>query len=219
MKNPHLIRNIAIVGNLHHGKTALLDCLTQWTHPFIDAHLEKNQRYTDPHQLERLRGLSLKSQPMSLLLPDEQEKTWLFNLVDTPGHVSFVDEVLAGMVHLADGCVVVVDCVEGVMAGTEQVVKLALKQKIPMTLLVNKMERLIMELKLPLNDAYFKLRHTIEEVNALVRTAAPGQPQRYFAPENGNVCFSSTQYGWCFSLESFAKLYAKKHSTGNSCVC
>lgn len=82
-----------------------------------------------------------------------------------------------------------------------------------LTLVINKVDRLIIELKLPPVDAYFKLLHTIEEVNAIVDANTPaGREAQRLSPELGNVCFASGQHGWIFTLESFAQLYAETHS-------
>jgi U5 small nuclear ribonucleoprotein component len=109
---PEHIRNIAIVGHLHHGKTSLVDVLISQTH---DVHWMpgSDERYTDVHDLERERGLSIKSMPMSMVMQDMKGKSFLLNVMDTPGHVNFSDEVTAA-IRLADGAVVVVDAVEGV---------------------------------------------------------------------------------------------------------
>ena len=65
-----------------------------------------------------------------------------------------------------------------------------------------------MELKLPPGDAYHKLMHTIEEVNMVLSSAETSchASRRRLSPELGNVCFASSQHGWCFSLFSFAKV-------------
>ncbi|XHG02787.1 hypothetical protein AWENTII_006117 [Aspergillus wentii] len=181
---PDQTRNIALVGHLHHGKTAFMDMLVKQTHD-LSERLEKQRgrrkeeqlRYTDVHFMERERGLSIKSAPMSLVLQGTKEKSHLFNILDTPGHVNFVDEV-ATSVRLADGVVLVVDVVEGVQANTEQIIKHAILEDLPLTMVVNKMDRLILELKLPPNDAYFKLKHVIEEVNTVIENTLPGQGER-----------------------------------------
>lgn len=64
--------------------------------------------------------------------------------------------------------VIVVDVVEGVMHGTEQVIRHAMQEKLKMVLVVNKMDRLILELRLPPSEAFFKIKHTIEEVNSVI---------------------------------------------------
>ncbi|KAI9288868.1 P-loop containing nucleoside triphosphate hydrolase protein [Umbelopsis sp. AD052] len=205
MNMPDLIRNVAIVGHLHHGKSSFVDMLIAETHD-IPVNPEKPERYTDTHTLERERGISIKSMPMSLVMQNVKGKSYLLNVLDTPGHVNFVDEVTAA-VRLVDGVVIVVDVVEGVMANTEQIIRHCIRENLKMTLVVNKVDRLILELKLPPTDAYFKLRYVIEEVNSVIRATAGGENIK-MGPELGNVCFASSQFGWCFSLKSFAKIYA-----------
>ncbi|RPA94448.1 P-loop containing nucleoside triphosphate hydrolase protein [Choiromyces venosus 120613-1] len=212
---PDQVRNVALVGHLHHGKTAFMDMLVVETHD-LEGNTEGKKgeqlRYTDTHVVERERGVSIKSSPMSLVLQSSKSKSHLINIVDTPGHVNFVDEVACSM-RVADGIVLVVDVVEGVMVNTEQIIKYAVNENIPMTLALNKVDRLILELKLPPMDAYFKLKHTIEEVNTVIENAAPGRGESMrLSPEKGNVCFASASMGWCFSLASFAKMYADTYS-------
>jgi U5 small nuclear ribonucleoprotein component len=102
-----------------------------------------------------------------------------------------------------------VDVVEGVQVNTEQIIKHAVLQDIPLTLVVNKMDRLILELKLPPNDAYYKLKHVIEEVNTVIENTIPGRgADKRISPEKGNVLFACTSMGWCFTLASFAKMYS-----------
>lgn len=212
---PDQTRNVAIVGHLHHGKTAFMDMLVSQTHDLserlgrrIGRRKEEQLRYTDVHFLERQRGVSIKSAPMSLVLQSTKGKSHLFNVIDTPGHVDFVDEVAAS-VRLADGVVLVVDVVEGVQINTEQIIKHAVLEDLPLTLVVNKMDRLILELKIPPNDAYFKLKHVIEEVNTVIENVLPGQgAKRRLSPEKGNVLFACSAMNWCFTLQSFARTYA-----------
>ncbi|KAL4872151.1 hypothetical protein BDV12DRAFT_162379 [Aspergillus spectabilis] len=215
---PEQIRNVAIVGHLHHGKTAFMDMLVLQTHDLAERldkktgrKREEQLRYTDVHHLERERGLSIKSAPMSLVLQSTKGKSHLFNILDTPGHVNFVDEVAASS-RLVDGVVLVVDVVEGVQANTEQIIKHAVLEDLPLTLVVNKMDRLILELKIPPNDAYFKLKHVIEEVNTVIENVLPGQGEkRRLSPEKGNVAFACASMKWCFTLQSFTKMYAETY--------
>lgn len=214
MSFPDQIRNVALAGHLHHGKTAFIDMLVLETHDIgdrLEKRVGKNRdqqlRYTDTHILERERGVSVKSAPMSLVLPSTKGKSHLVNLIDTPGHVNFVDEVAASL-RLVDGVCLIVDVVEGVQVNTEQIIKHAVREDIPMTLVINKMDRLILELKLPPKDAYFKLKHVVEEVNSIITNTAPSAASsKRISPEKGNVLFACTEMGWCFTLQSFAKMY------------
>lgn len=223
MNYPDLIRNIAFAGHLHHGKTALMDMLVLETHDITDRlerrigkKRDEQLRYTDTHFLERERGLSIKTAPMSLVLQSTKGKSHLINILDTPGHVNFVDEVACSL-RLVDGVVLVVDVVEGVQVNTEQIIKHAVLEGLPLTLVVNKLDRLILELKLPPTDAYFKLKHVIEEVNTAIENALPGQGEkRRLSPEKGNVLFACSSMGWSFTLQSFAKMYSDQYPGVNS---
>jgi U5 small nuclear ribonucleoprotein component len=215
--SPTLVRNIALCGHLHHGKTALMDQLVKQTHPRISSNgvkgwdLTGEVRYTDVRKDEQERGLGIKSTPMSLVLPNGKGKSFMFNVMDTPGHVNFSDEVTASL-QLADAVVVVVDVVEGLMLGTERVIKHALREKLAIVLVVAKMDRLIMELKLPPNDAYYKIKAVLEDVNELLAgCATEGEEPLRLSPELGNVCFSSGLSGWSFTLGQFAQLYSKHY--------
>ncbi|KAE8266264.1 hypothetical protein A4X09_0g6086 [Tilletia walkeri] len=205
---PEHVRNVAVVGNLHHGKTSLMDMLLFESHR-MEINMDKDTRYTDATILERQRGISTKSSPLTLVLPTTRNKSYLFNLLDTPGHPNFQDEVAAS-IRLSDGVLLVVDVVEGLMVSTEHIIRHAIRQGMPIVLVLNKMDRLILELRLPPAEAYYKIKHTIEEVNSIIASLDP-DPIRKLGPERGNVAFASTQLGWSFTLRSFAKLYAENN--------
>uniref|UniRef100_A0A7S4BS45 Tr-type G domain-containing protein n=2 Tax=Chrysotila carterae TaxID=13221 RepID=A0A7S4BS45_CHRCT len=214
MAYPQLVRNIAVVGDLHHGKTTLVDNLVASTHTFhtaqsrvgLGATLMADRRYTDSRKDEQKRGLSIKATPISLLLQTSTEKHYLCNLIDTPGHVAFSDEVTAAL-RLADGVLFVVDVVEGLMANGERLIQHAVQQGLTIMLCVNKIDRLVLELKLPPQDAYFKVRQVLEEVNSAVSAASAGAHPR-LSPESGSVVFASSMFNACFSLASYADVYA-----------
>jgi len=207
MDVPELIRNVAFVGQLHHGKTLFTDMLLEQTHPNIKTPASKDLRYTDTLHTEQERGVSTKSSPLTVTLPDGRNKTFLLNLLDTPGHVNFSDEVVAG-IQMCDGIVLFVDAAEGVMLNTERILKHALQQKMAITVCINKIDRLILELKIPPADCYLKLRQLIDELNALVTMYGS---ELVLSPLLGNICFASARYRFCFTLQSFADLYASHY--------
>eukprot|EP00761_Pharyngomonas_kirbyi_P000852 gb/GECH01000853.1/.p1 GENE.gb/GECH01000853.1/~~gb/GECH01000853.1/.p1 ORF type:complete len:1021 (+),score=214.98 gb/GECH01000853.1/:1-3063(+) len=206
MSHLDMVRNVSLVGHLHHGKTSLMDMLIRETH-YVDWPLEKEVKYTDYRKDEQQRGLSIKSTPMSLVLQDSKPKSYLMNILDTPGHVNFSDEVSASL-RLSDGAIIVVDAVEGVMVQTERVIRHALAERLPIVVIINKIDRLILELRLPPSDAYFKIKHTLEQINKVIRESphSVNNSQR-ISPELGNVCFASGKMGCIFSLPSFAQIY------------
>lgn len=207
MDTPELIRNVTLCGHLHHGKTSFVDCLIEQTHPEIYSSDDKDIRYTDTLFTEQERGVSIKASPVTLVLPDSRNKSYLMNLFDTPGHVNFSDEVTAAF-RISDGVVIFIDAAEGIMLNTERLLKHAVQEKLPVTICLNKIDRLMLELKLPPTDAYYKLRHILEEVNSLLSVYSEDETGVTVSPLLGNVCFASSYYRFCFTLGSFAKIYS-----------
>ncbi|XP_044274630.1 116 kDa U5 small nuclear ribonucleoprotein component [Varanus komodoensis] len=213
MDNSELIRNVTLCGHLHHGKTCFVDCLIEQTHPEIRKRYDQDLCYTDILFTEQERGVGIKSTPVTIVLPDTKGKSFLFNIMDTPGHVNFSDEVTAGL-RISDGVVLFIDAAEGVMLNTERLIKHAVQEKLAVTVCINKIDRLILELKLPPTDAYYKLRHIVDEVNGLISMYSTDE-NLILSPLLGNVCFASSQYSICFTLGSFAKIYTDMYGDIN----
>lgn len=138
------------------------------------------------------------------------EKSFLINLIDSPGHVDFSSEVTAAL-RVTDGALVVVDCIEGVCVQTETVLRQAIGERIRPVLMLNKVDRCIMELQLPPEEAYRNFVKSIENVNVIISTyhdAALGDIQ--LDPTKGKVAFGSGLHQWGFTLKKFAKIYAGK---------
>ncbi|KAG7909634.1 hypothetical protein KL906_002390 [Ogataea polymorpha] len=210
---PSKVRNIALVGGLHSGKTAFLDQLVHETHNinYVKAKGYEPFRYTDNHTIEIKRGISIKTSTMSLLMPDLEQKSTVTHILDAPGHVDFVDE-MAVAVRLADVAVLVVDVVEGLTKGLQLALDHILLTNTPFCLNVSKFERLILELRLPPLDAYYKFRSVIHEINDYVSSSKHVKNGSYtrqttLSPALGNVCFSSSNLNICFTLRSIAKKY------------
>ncbi|XP_049601150.1 116 kDa U5 small nuclear ribonucleoprotein component [Syngnathus scovelli] len=213
MDSPELIRNVTLCGHLHHGKTCFVDCLIEQTHPEIRKRDDIDLRYTDILFTEQERGVGIKSTPVTMVLPDSRGKSYLLNIMDTPGHVNFSDEVTSS-IRISDGIVLFIDAAEGVMLNTERLIKHAVQERMAITICINKVDRLIVELKLPPTDAYYKLRHIVDEVNGLLNTYSTDE-NLVVSPLLGNVCFASSQYSICFTLGSFAKIYADTYGDVN----
>lgn len=88
--------------------------------------MDKEYKWTDNRKDEISRNLSIKSTPLTLVLPDMRGKSYLFNFIDTPGHPNFSDEVSAAL-RISDGMLLVIDCVEGVTFYVERLIREALR--------------------------------------------------------------------------------------------
>jgi U5 small nuclear ribonucleoprotein component len=219
----------------------MIDLFIEETHPDINKNNQKNAYpqnnlnllYTDCRKDEQTRGLSIKAKPISLILQDTRDKSHLFNFMDTPGHPNFCDEISAAFA-ICDGVIVVVDIVEGIQLHTEKIIKAAIKENLDIILCINKIDRIILELRLPPNDAYFKIKYTIDEFNRVISenlhyklvnenvkvgidlNESNKNNKNYFvSPELGNVVFSSSLYGIVFSLESYARKYYELNKSEN----
>lgn len=141
---------------------------------------------------------------------------FLINLIDSPGHVDFSSEVTAAL-RTTDGALVVVDTIEGVCVQTETVLRQALGERVKPVVIINKVDRALLELQLGKEDLYQSFSRTIESVNVIIATyfdKALGDVQVY--PEKGTVAFGSGLHGWAFTIRQFAVKYAKKFGVDKS---
>ncbi|PKC16159.1 elongation factor 2 [Rhizophagus irregularis] len=214
------VRNMSVIAHVDHGKSTLTDSLVSKA-GIISAQKAGEARFTDTRADEQERCITIKSTAISMYfelqkddLADVKQKTdgneFLINLIDSPGHVDFSSEVTAAL-RVTDGALVVVDCVEGVCVQTETVLRQALTERIKPVVIINKVDRALLELQLTKEDLYTSFQRTIESVNVIISTyfdKALGDIQVY--PEKGTVAFGSGLHGWGFTLRQFAQRYSKK---------
>ncbi|KAF1847027.1 P-loop containing nucleoside triphosphate hydrolase protein [Cucurbitaria berberidis CBS 394.84] len=181
-QSPEGIRNICILAHVDHGKTSLTDALIA-TNGIISPKLAGKIRFLDSRPDEQLRGITMESSAISLYFsllrrsaPDAQpeHKEVLINLIDSPGHVDFSYEVSTAS-RLCDGAVVLVDAVEGVCSQTVTVLRQTWIEKLKPLLVINKMDRLITELKMSPAEAYTHLSKLLEQVNAVMGSFYQGE--------------------------------------------
>ncbi|THU45445.1 hypothetical protein C4D60_Mb02t18010 [Musa balbisiana] len=225
------IRNICILAHVDHGKTTLADhliaaCGGGVLHPKLAGRL----RYMDYLDEEQRRAITMKSSSIAL-----QYKDYNINLIDSPGHMDFCSEVSTAA-RLSDGALVLVDAVEGVHIQTHAVLRQAWVEKLTPCLVLNKIDRLITELKLSPMEAYNRLQRIVHEVNAIVSAyksekylsdvdsllagtsgdadqeliEVEDDEEDMFQPQKGNVAFVCALDGWGFCLSHFAEIYASK---------
>jgi len=218
MDQPHNIRNMSVIAHVDHGKSTLTDSLVAAA-GIIAKEDAGNVRMTDTRQDEKDRGITIKSTGISLYFnmpedynipKDSTGREFLINLIDSPGHVDFSSEVTAAL-RVTDGGLVVVDVVEGVCVQTETVLRQALAERIVPVLTINKLDRGFLELKLEPEEMYQNFVRVIENANVTISTYKDellGDTCVY--PEKGTVAFSAGLQGWAFTLNKFARIYAKK---------
>ncbi|KXT17691.1 hypothetical protein AC579_9017 [Pseudocercospora musae] len=221
MDNPINIRNMSVIAHVDHGKSTLTDSLVQRA-GIISAKNAGTARFTDTRADEQERGVTIKSTAISLYgtlndpedlkdIPVKTEKNdFLVNLIDSPGHVDFSSEVTAAL-RVTDGALVVVDTIEGVCVQTETVLRQALGERIKPVVIINKVDRALLELQLSKEDLYQNFSRVIESVNVVISTyfdKTLGDVQVY--PEKGTVAFGSGLHGWAFTVRQFANKYSKK---------
>jgi len=209
---------MSVIAHVDHGKSTLTDSLVAAA-GIIALEDAGNVRLTDTRQDEKDRGITIKSTGISLhfkmpeeytLPPKAEGRTFLINLIDSPGHVDFSSEVTAAL-RVTDGGLVVVDMVEGVCVQTETVLRQALGERIVPVLTINKLDRGFLELQLEPEEMYQNFVKVIENANVIISTYKDellGDVTCY--PEKGNVAFSAGLQGWAFTLNKFARMYAKK---------
>ena len=129
-----LIRNIAIVAHVDHGKTTLVDTLLQQSGTFA-AHAETIERVMDSNDLEKERGITILSKNTGL-----RWKEYRINIVDTPGHADFGGEV-ERVLSMVDSVLLLVDAVDGPMPQTRFVTEKAFEQGLNPILVINKIDR------------------------------------------------------------------------------
>ncbi len=198
------IRNVAIVAHVHHGKTSLTDSLLAKA-GIISKSVAGEALYTNYEAIERDRKMTIKSANISLAF-EYLNHDYIINLIDTPGHVDFGGHVTRSM-RAVDGVVVVVDPVEGIMPQTETVVRQALKEKAKPVLFINKVDRLLTELKLTREQTFERLLVLIAEMNKLITNYSPEEFQGKWkvSVEDGSVCIGSAVEKWAISKRIMEK--------------
>lgn len=230
------IRNMSVIAHVDHGKSTLTDSLVCKA-GVISARHAGTARYMDTRADEQERGITIKSTGISMFfeynmasgevlksidtdnevegVPSTVEinkNSYLINLIDSPGHVDFSSEVTAAL-RVTDGALVVVDCVEGVAVQTGTVLRQAMAERVRPVLMVNKVDRALLELQLNGEEIYQNMVRAIENVNVIIESYKFGDHNWQVEPIKANVAFGSGLHQWGFTLKNFARFYATKFNT------
>jgi elongation factor 2 len=198
------VRNIGTIAHIDHGKTTLSDNLIAGA-GMMSEELAGKQLVLDYDEQEQARGITINAAAASMV-HDFDGKEYLINLIDTPGHVDFGGDVTRALRAL-DGAILVVDSVEGVMPQTETVLRQALREKVKPVLFINKVDRLINELKLGPEDMQKRFAKIITDVNRLIKMyCSPEFKDKWtLRVEDGTVAFGSAFNNWAISIPYMKK--------------
>jgi len=204
MHEPEQIRNIAISAHIDHGKTTFSDNLLAGA-GMMSEELAGKQLVMDFHDDEQARGITIDSANVSMVHNWDGED-FLINLIDTPGHVDFGGDVTRAM-RAVDGCVVLVCASEGIMPQTETVLRQALRERVKPILFINKVDRLIKEVKLTPEQMQERFKKIIDRVNDLIHNIAPDEYKDKWLVnvQDGSVAFGSAFHNWGLSIPYMKK--------------
>jgi len=198
------IRNISVIAHVDHGKTTLCDSLLA-SSGLLSPSMAGEALALDYLKIEQERQFTYKAANVSLY-HEEDGTPYIINLIDTPGHIDFTGNVTRSL-RAIDGAVVVVDSVEEVMVQTETVTRQALEEYVRPILFINKVDRLIKELKLTPSEIEAKLVRIIKDFNRLIDLYAPSEFRDSWKvnPFKGSVAFGAAKDRWGVTLDIAAK--------------
>ncbi len=198
------IRNIGIAAHIDHGKTTFSDNLLAGC-GMMSEDLAGKQLVLDYEGQEQDRGITINTASASMVHTFEG-KDYLINLLDTPGHVDFGGDVTRAM-RAVDGAIVLVCAVEGAMPQTETVIRQAIREKVKPVLFINKVDRLINELKVTPEEMQQRFVKIIQKYNQLLDNIVPEELKGKWnvKVEDGTVAFGSAYYNWAISASYMKK--------------
>jgi len=171
----------------------------------ISEELAGKQLVLDFHDDEKERGITIDSANVSMIHKSD-DTDFLINLIDTPGHIDFSGDVTRAM-RAVDGAIVLICAVEGIMPQTETVLKQALRERVKPILFINKVDRLIKEVKLTPEKMQERFIKIITEVNSFIKRNAPEEfaDKWQVNVKEGSVAFGSAFHKWALSIPYMEK--------------
>jgi elongation factor 2 len=197
--NKEQIRNFGVIAHVDHGKTTMSDSLLAAS-GIISPSVAGQALALDSMKLEQNRQMTIRGANVTLFYESEG-KEYVINMIDTPGHIDFTGRVTRAL-RAIDGVVVVSDSVEGIMTQTETVTRQALEERVRPVLYINKIDRLVKELRLDPSAMQKWLSNIIAEFNRLVDIYAETElKEKWKVSIQGNsVAFGSAKDKWGFNF-------------------
>jgi len=197
--NKEQIRNFGVIAHVDHGKTTMSDSLLAAS-GIISPSVAGQALALDSMKLEQNRQMTIRGANVTLFYESEG-KEYVINMIDTPGHIDFTGRVTRAL-RAIDGVVVVSDSVEGIMTQTETVTRQALEERVRRVLYINKIDRLVKELRLDPSAMQKWLSNIIAEFNRLVDIYAETElKEKWKVSIQGNsVAFGSAKDRWGFNF-------------------
>ena len=202
--NKDQIRNFGVIAHVDHGKTTMSDSLLAAS-GIISPSVAGQALALDSMKLEQNRQMTIRGANVTLFY-ELEGKEYLINMIDTPGHIDFTGRVTRAL-RAIDGVVVVSDSVEGIMTQTETVTRQALEERVRPVLYINKIDRLVKELRLDPPAMQKWLSNIIAEFNKLIDIyAEPEIKEKWKVSIQGNtVAFGSAKDRWGFNYNTVQK--------------
>lgn len=200
IKNKEQIRNFGVIAHVDHGKTTMSDSLLA-NSGIIAPSAAGTALALDSMKQEQERGITIVQANITLHYTKD-DKEYVINMIDTPGHVDFSGRVIRSL-RAIDGAVVVCDAVEGIMTQTETVTRMALEELVRPVLFINKIDRLIKELRLTPERMQETLATVVSNFNQLIDIyAEPEYKEKWkVSIQDGSVTFGSAKDRWAFNID------------------
>ncbi|KAG2472577.1 MAG: Elongation factor 2 [Nitrosopumilales archaeon] len=200
IKNKNNIRNFGVIAHVDHGKTTMSDSLLANSGIIAPSSAGKALAL-DSMKQEQERGITIVQANITLHF-SQGDQEYVINMIDTPGHIDFSGRVIRSL-RAIDGALVVCDAVEGIMSQTETVTRMALDERVKPVLFINKIDRLIKELRLTPEQMQDNLAKVVSNFNDLIDIyAEPEYKEKWkVSIKDGSVTFGSAKDRWAINVE------------------
>ena len=226
LDEPTHVRNISIIASVGHGRSTVIDSLVFKNGVNILRRFH-NDRYLDRQEL----GLNEATTPVKKLpntslyfeytIQDSGKKTpYIINIIHSPNYVN-ISLDLNAILKVSDGVLVLLDSIQGVCVQTESLLRHALAQKIRPALMINKIDKAVLELQLDGESMYQSFLREINTINMVISSYGhPDMGDLQICPIKGTVMFGSGKQGWGLTLPQIAQIYSSKlNISANELVC